>query len=186
MPPPQSDPNLNGAYPTYIPPQDNWRPERSPSRDRSRRRRSRSRGSRRSYDDDRSRSRSRSRDRSRDRHRGRDGDRSSKNRSRSKSVAKQAKDALKDNRDVLSSALGVVGGGLIGSQVGRGNKFGTLAGAVLGGFGANYWEKHHSDKKEDRDKNRRKHNDQEVVRYHPHESSHNGRHYYDDHGYVSD
>jgi uncharacterized protein YcfJ len=99
-------------------------------------------------------------------------------------MAAQAKEALKSNRDVASSALGVVAGGLIGNQVGRGNKLGTLAGAVLGGFGANMWEKKHADKKESRE--RRHHRDNEVARYRPHESTHHGRHYYDDHGYESD
>lgn len=188
MPPPQSDPSMNGAYPTYVPPQDTWTASRSPSRDRYHsRRRSRSRGGRSSYDDDRSRSRSRSRSRDQSRHRGRDSDRQSKSRNRSRSMAAQAKETLKSNRDVASSALGIVAGGLIGNQVGRGNKFGTLAGAVLGGFGANLWEKKHADKKEGQDKRHSSRHDQDVVRYRPHESSHHGRHYYDDHyGYESD
>ena len=101
-------------------------------------------------------------------------------------MAAQAKEALKSNRDVASSALGVVAGGLIGNQMGRGNKFGTLAGAVLGGFGANLWEKQHGEKKQAKEKRHHSRHDQDVVRYRPHESSHHGRHYYDDYGYESD
>ncbi|KIW00764.1 uncharacterized protein PV09_07745 [Verruconis gallopava] len=174
-----------GAYPTYVPPQDNWTPSRSPSRDSHRRghRDRRSRSDRNIHDEERSRSRSidSSRDHSRDRNRHRDDDRR-KERRRSRSIAAQAKDALKSNRDVASSALGVVAGGLIGNQVGRGNRFGTLAGAVLGGFGANLWEKQHADKKEKRE---RRGHDGQVSRYRSHEVS-RGRRYYDDHGYESD
>jgi uncharacterized protein YcfJ len=96
-------------------------------------------------------------------------------------MAAQAKEVLKDNRDVASSALGVIAGGFIANQVGHGNRFGTLAGAVLGGFGANMWEKQHGDKKKEREKRDK---EREVDRYRP-DASH-GRHYYDDHGYESD
>jgi uncharacterized protein YcfJ len=96
-------------------------------------------------------------------------------------MAAQAKEVLKGNRDVASSALGVVAGGLIGNQVGRGNKIGTLAGAVLGGFGANLWEKQHGDKKKELEKRER---ERDEARYHSHAS--HGRRYYDDYGYESD
>jgi uncharacterized protein YcfJ len=98
-------------------------------------------------------------------------------------VAAQAKEALKSNRDVASSALGVVAGGLIGNEVGRGNKFGTLAGAVLGGFGANLWEKQHADKKQAREMRERE-SERDDARYHSHAP--HGRHYYGDYGYDSD
>lgn len=134
-------------YPTYHPPRDDYTPSSSPSPDRKHRH-SRSRGGRSSRDD----SDDRSRGRSSDRRRNRSSSRRSK--SRGKSIAAQAKNALKNNRDVASSALGVLAGGVIGSEVGRGNKFGTLAGAVLGGFGANYFEKKDADKKKERERKR--------------------------------
>jgi uncharacterized protein YcfJ len=119
---------------------------------------------------------------SRDRHRG--SKQSSKSRNRSHSVAAKAKEAFNEHRDVASGALGAVAGGLLGSQLGgrHSKQFSALAGAVLGGLGANYWEKQHTGKKKDKQRY-----DSDVVRYRPHESSHHGRHYYDDqHGYESD
>ena len=65
-----------------------------------------------------------------------------------KDVAVTHQRPVKDQHQIVGTAIGAIAGGLLGNQIGGGNgkKIATVAGAVGGGYAGNQIQKNHQDK----------------------------------------
>lgn len=116
-----------------------------------------------------------------------------KNKSRSGSGSRSPsglKGILKKNFEVsdtglTSAALGALAGGLIGHEVGKkgsNGTIGTIAGALIGGLGANAWEARDHRKavervREDKDRERRRDESRQSSRYQSGDDGYNDRYH---------